>query len=316
MATRRSISDRSFQWAEGRTDVRCPKFAIRCVTTALAAGGGAVDEQAALCNNLLAGFQITFHLDEIAVDETGLDPAEFDRLVRMRYPDPDLVALIDQGLLRHGDRRVIAVGIDRDVGEHLRLQAAVLVLYRGADQKPAGRGIDRRGNIVDARRQRAARQRQHVESDLLPDRYVRRIGLADEGREPDRGEIPDHKYRIAGAGVHELAGADLALHHGTRDRRKDRCLRVDAAPFLKGRYGLVGEAEDSQFVARRLQRRLRRAQIVLRLDQGCLGLLIILQRDGLALEQILGAPVLYLREIERRPGLVERGHRRNEIVLR
>src|ERR1700692_4106395 len=97
MATRRSIQIEAF--TEGRTDVRCPKFAIRCVTTALAAGGGTVDEQAALCNNLLAGFQITFHLDEIAIGETGPDPAQFDRLVLMRYPDPDLIALIDQGLL-------------------------------------------------------------------------------------------------------------------------------------------------------------------------------------------------------------------------
>jgi hypothetical protein len=31
----------------------------------------------------------------------------------------------------------------------------------------------------------------------------------------------------------------------------------------------------------------------------CLGLLIILQRNGFALEQILGAPVLQLRQIER-----------------
>jgi len=68
-------------------------------------------------------------------------------------------------------------------------------------------------------------------------------------------------------------------------------LGIDAALFLKGRYRLVGQAENSQFVARRLQRRLRRTQVVLRLDQGGLGLLIILERNGLALEQILGARV-------------------------
>ena len=76
------------------------------------------------------------------------------------------------------------------------------------------------------------------------------------------------------------------------------------------------QAEDSQPVARRLQRGLRRAQIVLRLDQGRLGLLIILQRNRLALEQILGAVVLQLRQIERRLGLVQTGHGGDEIVLR
>src|SRR4030088_971109 len=167
----------------------------------LAAGCSAVDEQAALGNNLLAGFQITLDFDKVAIGEAGLDPAEFDRLVLVRDPDPDLTTLVDQGLLRHADRRVIAGGIDRDIREHLRLQETILVIYRGADQKPARRGIDRRGNIVDAGLQLAARQRQHIKSDFLPHRYIRRIGLADEGREPDRGEIADHKYRIPGAAV-------------------------------------------------------------------------------------------------------------------
>ena len=62
---------------------------------------------------------------------------------------------------------MIPAGIDRDVGEHFRLQQAVLVIHGGADQKPPGGGIDRRGDIVDARGQRTARQRQHVEGDLL-----------------------------------------------------------------------------------------------------------------------------------------------------
>ena len=45
-------------------------------------------------------------------------------------------------------------------------------------------------------------------------------------------------------------------------------------------------------------------------------LLVILQRHRLALEQILGAGVLQLREIERRLGLVQAGHGGDEIVLR
>jgi hypothetical protein len=46
---------------------------MRCVTTALAAGCRAVDEQAAPCNNLLAELQIALDLDEIAIGQTGLD---------------------------------------------------------------------------------------------------------------------------------------------------------------------------------------------------------------------------------------------------
>ena len=184
---------------------------------------------------------------------------------------------------------MVAGRIDRDVGEHLRLQQAVLVVDGGADQQPARRRIDRGGDVIEPRRQRTARQRQHVERHLLPDRDARAVALADEGRHPDGGEIADHIDGIAGAGVDILAGADLALDHGAGDRREDGGLRIDAALFLEGRDVLVGEAENAQLVARRLHRRLRRAHVVLRLDQGRLALLVILQRNGLALEQILGA---------------------------
>ena len=54
------------------------------------------------------GFRLPDHLDEIAVGEPGLDLAQFDRLVLVRDPDPDLIALVDQRLLRHADRRMIA----------------------------------------------------------------------------------------------------------------------------------------------------------------------------------------------------------------
>ena len=113
-----------------------------------------------------------------------------------------------------------------------------------------------------------------------------------------------------------MTGADLSLNDRAGDRRKDGGFRIDAALLLKARYGLLGQAEDSQFVARRLQCGLRRAQVVLRLDQGRLGLLIILERNGLALEQILGAGFLQSREVERGSGLVRCGRGRNEIVLR
>ena len=45
-------------------------------------------------------------------------------------------------------------------------------------------------------------------------------------------------------------------------------------------------------------------------------MLIILERDGLAFKQVLGAAVLYLRQVERGTGLVKGRHRRDEIVLR
>ena len=58
------------------------------------------------------------------------------------------------------------------------------------------------------------------------------------------------------------------------------------------------------------------AQIVLGLDQRGLALLVVLERNGLALEQVLGARVLDLGEVERRLRLVHAGHRRNVVVLR
>ena len=59
-----------------------------------------------------------------------------------------------------------------------------------------------------------------------------------------------------------------------------------------------------------------RAQIVLGLDQRGLALLVVLQRNGLAFEQVLGARVLDLGKIERRLRLVHAGHRGDVVVLR
>src|SRR5436305_2818294 len=135
MATRRSIQIEAFNgWV------------------ALASGCRAIDEQTSLGNDLLAGLQISLDLDEIAIGQPGLDLAKFDRLVFMRDPDSDLIALVDQGLLGHAHGRMIAGGIDRDVSEHLRLQQTVLVVERGAYEKPAVGGINRCRDIVDARR--------------------------------------------------------------------------------------------------------------------------------------------------------------------
>ena len=112
-----------------------------------------------------------------------------------------------------------------------------------------------------------------------------------------------------------MPGSDLPLHHRACDRREDGGVGIDASLLLECRNGLFAQAENFQLVAGGLQRGLRRAQIVLRLDQRGLGLLIVLERDRLAFEQILGARILQLREIERRSCLVQAGHGRDEIVL-
>src|SRR4029078_4747206 len=116
---------------------------------------------------------------------------------------------------------MITGGIDSDIGEHLRFQQTVLVVERGAHEKSPGRGINSSRDIVDARRQRSARQRQNIHGDLLTHRYPRSVTLADKGGEPHRGEVADHKYRIAGARIDVLAWADLPLHNGASDRRED-----------------------------------------------------------------------------------------------
>src|SRR5579863_7199476 len=103
MATRRSISDRGFQYAEGRTDVPNAEAGLRRAIIALGARRRAVDEQAASCDDLLAGLQIAVDLHQIAIGKAGLDLAQFDRLVLVRNPDPDLIALIDQRLLGDAD---------------------------------------------------------------------------------------------------------------------------------------------------------------------------------------------------------------------
>src|SRR5947209_9099919 len=68
----------------------------------------AVDEQAAPRDDLLARLQVARHLHQIAVAEAGFDLAKFDRLVFVRDPQPHLIALIDQRLLRHRNRGMIA----------------------------------------------------------------------------------------------------------------------------------------------------------------------------------------------------------------
>ena len=86
------------------------------------------------------------------------------------------------------------------------------------------------------------------------------------------------------------------------------CRKVAMSSSLKPRM--------CNLLVRGFQRGLRGAQIVLRLDQRRLALLVVLQRNGLAFEQILGAGVLDLRQIDRGLRLVQAGHGRDVIVLR
>src|SRR3954451_23918915 len=86
MATRRSIQTGTFN---GVKDGRRSAIRSSSGTITLAAGGCAIDEQAPLGNDLLAGLQIIRDLDQIAVNQAGLDLAQFDRLVLVHHPDPD-----------------------------------------------------------------------------------------------------------------------------------------------------------------------------------------------------------------------------------
>src|SRR6185437_15684551 len=112
------------------------------------AGSRTVDEQAALDDHLLARLQIAADPDKVAVGQAGLDFAKLERLVVIGDPQPHVLALIDQRLLFHADRFMVAAGIDRDAGEHLRLEQPLFVVQRRADHQPAGRRVDRWRDLV------------------------------------------------------------------------------------------------------------------------------------------------------------------------
>ena len=69
--------------------------------------------------------------------------------------------------------------------------------------------------------------------DLLPHFNVRRLGFANESRDPHGREITDHKNRIGRAGIDILARTNLSLHHGAGDGRHDGGFAVDLSFFLK-----------------------------------------------------------------------------------
>ena len=199
-----------------------------------------------------------------------------------------MLAFVDQRLFRHAHPRTVAAGIDRHIGEHLRLEHAILVVDRGAHQQPAGRRIDRGGDVVDPRLELPARHGEQRERQFLADRHAGRFGFPHEGRQPHRREIADHEYRIAGAAVDELTGPDLALHDGAGNRRIDRGIGADLPGLLECRDLLFRAAENSQPVACGLERRLRRTHVVLGLDQIGLRLLPVLERHRLARIEIVG----------------------------
>ena len=174
----------------------------------------------------------------------------------MGHPEPDPLGLVNQCLLAHADGLAAVARIDRDIGEHLRLEQAVLVVNGRADHQSAGHRIDRCRDVVDLRLETPARQREHLEIDVLADAHIGRLALAHEGGEPDRGEIADDEDGIAGAGRDELAWTDLALHDGAADRGIDGRFRRDRALLLKAVDFRFGASENAQTIARRIQRRL------------------------------------------------------------
>src|SRR5437870_5759170 len=66
-----------------------------CSDQALAARCGAIDEQAALGDHLLADLETIPHLDHAAADETGLDRPQFDRAILANDPDARGVAFVE-----------------------------------------------------------------------------------------------------------------------------------------------------------------------------------------------------------------------------
>ena len=96
----------------------------------LAVGRRAIDEQAALGDDALAGLQTFDHLDHAAADEPGLDLTQFDRLVVTDDPGADQVSFIDQRFARHRDAAAFIVAEDGDVREHLGLQQRIWILER------------------------------------------------------------------------------------------------------------------------------------------------------------------------------------------
>ena len=107
----------------------------------------------------------------------------------------------------------------------------------------------------------------------------------------------------------------LALHDRAVDGREYGCFRSDGSSFLELGNLLVAAAENAQAIARGLQRRLGSARIILRVDQIRLRLLPVFQGDGLALVEGTEPVLDCLRQPELRVGLIERGNRRNEIVV-
>src|SRR5512147_618231 len=113
-----------------RSTARETRRSIRSGISTRGSGAGRrpVDEQTALGDDLLAGLQVGTDLDIVAIGETGLDIAKLQRLVVIGHPKPDTLALVDQRLLLHAHRLVVAAGIDGDAGKHLRLEQPVLVV--------------------------------------------------------------------------------------------------------------------------------------------------------------------------------------------
>ena len=93
-------------------------------------------------------------------------------------------------------------------------------------------------------------------------------------------------------------------------------VRRDRAILLKRGDLILGFSADAQFAARCIERSFGGAQIVLRNGKLRFRKLQFFQRRRLAVEQYTLPRLNRLREIELRLSLVQRGDRRDEVVLR
>ena len=167
--------------------------------------------------------------DQSARSQAELDLVQLDGVVVAHHPDAGGVAVVDDGVARHGGRGTALVDEDGDVGEHFRLEQAFPIVDRGPHQQTPRVRIERRVDIVDLGIEYAIRDSRHGEIDALAELHARRLGFAHEGGQPDGREIADDEHRIARSGADILAGPDLALHHRAADRCVDRRIGADLA---------------------------------------------------------------------------------------
>src|SRR5215813_12827263 len=102
-----TIRNRRLTARETRRSIRCESLGAR---------SRPIYEQAAPGYDFLSGLQIGAHFDKVTVGQTGPDLAELERPVIVGDPQPHALALIDQGLFGHADRRMVCARKDSHIG--------------------------------------------------------------------------------------------------------------------------------------------------------------------------------------------------------